>query len=166
MGFVLCSISLSVNVLLWLSVRSLGIPDAGSHTVRISEAIGGSPIEDSVCELVFIRFLGDENLSAVSAVKEAPTGSILTIVSLSLCTSRAGAGAWRRTLLFLRLGSSPSVTRNTTTPKSQNARKGILIERSRSIGGDPCETLRNRCSAPRVGIRTTCVATCVRGVKQ
>ena len=40
----------------------------------------------------FIRFLGEENLSAVSAVKEAPTGSILTIVSLSLVHKTCWSG--------------------------------------------------------------------------
>ena len=96
------------------------------------------------CSNWFFTLRGEESLSTVGRSRICP-----------FCTRQ-------RTPLVFRRGAGPSATRNTATFKSQV----VFIERSRAFGCDPGKTSRNRCSAPRAGVRTTRAAPYGRALKQ
>ena len=89
----------------------------------LGKEIEGLPTEESMCELVFIRVRGEESSSTMLSKKCPSDRFFSTIESLSLVYKTRR----RRTPLVLRRDADPSVTRNTTSSKSQNAEKGSSL---------------------------------------
>ena len=111
-------------------------------------------IEDSMGEFVFIGLCGEESLSTVSAVKEAPTESILF-----------GGRAFVPCVQDV-LERARGDERHPDCDETPILGHAESSEPSRVFGSDSCEAFGNRYLARRVGGRTTRAAPFGRGLKQ